>query len=168
MTNNVNFQRNKGIIDRIVRGHLAKRKTNIVHGARAINAQLPRFLHKKTKDWDVFVKNPELSALRLERKLDKRFRGDFFGVKKGSSRIVNVKKVFSKFDDETIVDFAIPPRVIPFKPIRGVKFATLGYHKGQIKRTLKDPTAKFRHKKDRKALQRIKLFEKLRRKEFNG
>ncbi len=156
------LKRNRGVINRIVRGHLAKRKKGIVHGARAINAQLPRHLNKPTKDWDVFVRNPELSARILEFKLDRRFRGNVFDVKKGSSKVFNVRKVFSISDGETIVDFAQSKVPIPTKPIRGVKFATLAYHKGQIKRTLKDTTAKFRRAKDLDALKRIGKFEKLR------
>jgi len=154
----IKYYRNKGIIPRLVRGSIAKNK-QVVHGARAINAQLPGFLRKETKDYDVFVKNPSKAAKMLEKSLDKKFRGDFFRVKKGSSEVLPVRKVVSNITNESLVDFARPKRKIPFTTIQGVRYATLEYHKGQIKRTLKDPSSEFRKEKDLEALQRIKLFQ---------
>lgn len=161
------FERNKNIVNRVVRGFLARRKVGIVHGTRATNAQLPSFLSKKTVDWDVFVKNPRLRARMLEMKLDQKFGGDFFKVKKGTgSPGIKVFKIKSTITDENFVDFATPDRVVPSIPIRGVRFATLRDQKRRALRNLKLPSAKFRRAKDRDLLRRIRVFEKQRGKKI--
>lgn len=138
------------------------RKGGIIHGARAQNAQLPRFLEKKTKDYDVFVKFPHKRAKALEMKLDKLFRGDFFRVKKGRSKVVPVSKVISNVNNEAIVDFARPNRQVPTKVISGLRVATLKDQKERAIKNLTDPNARFRRDKDREFLERIREFEKLR------
>ena len=161
------FERNKFTVNRFVRGFLAKKKVGIVHGSRATNAQLPRALRRDTKDWDVFVKRPKLRALQLEAKLDRKFRGDFFSVKKGTgSPGIKVFKVKSNIDDEGIVDFATTKRKVPSVPIRGVRFATLKDQKRIATENLTKPTARFRRDKDRNLLARIKRFEKVRGKKI--
>jgi len=151
------FNRNKGIIDRVVRGSIAKRG-GIVHGKRATNAQLPRDLNRKTNDWDVFVRQPLVRALQLEAKLDKKFGGDFFRVKKGiGSPGVRVFKVKDNINDNTIVDFATINRKVPFIAKRGVKFATLQDQAEKARKTLRERTSLFRREKDLDLLRRIKL-----------
>lgn len=157
----VKFFRNRAAINRIVRNQLGRRQLTI-HGARAVNAQLPRFLNKPTQDYDVFTKTPQRSAVRLEKKLDRKFRGDFFRVIKGASKVVKVRKVVSNINQENIVDFAKPNRFVPTTNIQGLKFATLGDQKRAFIKNLTSPTAKFRREKDLEALRRIRLFEELR------
>ncbi len=157
MTKQNFFKRNKNIINRVVRGHLAKNKIGIVHGKRATNAQLPRDLNRKTNDWDVFVKFPEARARQLEAKLDKKFRGDFFRVKEGmGSPGVKVFKVKDNINDETVVDFATINRKVPFITKRGVRFATLRDQAEKARKTLRERTAPFRREKDLDLLRRIK------------
>ena len=157
------------LVNRFVRGHLAKKKVGIVHGTRATNAQLPSFLKRKTTDWDVFVKFPELRARQLENLLDKRFRGDFFKVKKGSgSPGIKVFKVKSTVTGEGLVDFATPNRQIPFVAKRGVKFATLADQKNIALQNLNKPSARFRRPKDLNLLRRIRIFEELRGRKIKG
>ena len=157
------FSRNKNIINRVVRNFLAKNKVGIVHGTRATNAQLPRFLKRETRDWDVFVKKPKLRAEMLERKLDKKFGGDFFRVKKGTgSPGVKVFKIKDNINDETFVDFATPNRRIPSIPKRGVQFATLRDQKRKAQENIRKPELEFRREKDLNLLNRIRKFEKLR------
>lgn len=162
MTHKNFLDRNKGVIERVIRTRLAKTK-RVIHGARSQNAQLPRFLERKpTVDFDVFAKNPALAAHGMERALDKKFRGDFFGVKKGKTERLRVRKVFAKETGETFVDFSVPDRVVPTKAIRGKRFATLKDQFEKAKRNLKDPRKIFRADKDRSLVRRVREFQRLR------
>jgi hypothetical protein len=162
MTNEKFINRNKGVIDRVIRNRLVKTK-RIVHGARAQNVQLPRFLERRpTIDWDIFAKNPDLAAHGMERALDKKFRGDRFAIKEGVTKRLKVRKVYSKDTGETFADFSVPDRVVPTKAIRGKRFATLKDQFEKAKKNLKDPTKVFRADKDRSLVRRVRQFEKLR------
>ncbi len=151
------FERNRNIVNRVVRSFLAKRKVGIVHGTRATNAQLPRDLQRETLDWDVFVRNPKKRAIQLERALDKKFGGDFFRVKKGTgSPGIRVQKVISNITDEGFVDFATPGRVVPSIPKRGVQFATLQDQLRRAESNIRKPELKFRRQKDMDLIRRAK------------
>ncbi len=151
------FNRNKNVINRVVRNFLSKNKTGIVHGTRSTNAQLPRDLNRETLDWDIFVKNPKKRAKQLERALDKKFRGDFFHVKKGiGSPGVKVWKVKDNFNDEGFVDFATTEERVPSIPKRGVRFAILKQQVAKAKRNVKNPELKFRRDKDQNLINRAK------------
>lgn len=151
------LNRNRNIVNRVVRGFLAKRKVGIVHGTRATNAQLPRDLNRPTVDWDVFVKNPKKRARQLEKVLDKKFGGDFFKVKKGvGSPGIRVQKVVSNVTDESFIDFATPNRKVPSIPKRGVQFATLRDQVEKAKENIKKPELKFRRQKDLDLIRRAK------------
>ena len=161
------LKRNAKVVNRFIRGWLAKKKVGIVHGGRAQNAQLPQFLERRsTKDWDVFVRKPKTRAQQLEKVLDKRFRGDVFKVKKGATKRLKVHKVVDNFQGESVADFSIPDRMVPWKPIRGVKFATLKDQKEKALRTIKKPEAQFRKAKDLDFLRRVRKFEKIRGKKI--
>ena len=159
------FFRNQAVIRRAVISSIGN-KGGVIHGRRAVNAQLPRFLEVPTKDYDVFVKSPKKRALALEKKLDKIFRGDFFKVKKGKSKTVNVHKVKDNITNETIVDFSRPIRKVETKVINFLKFASLKDQKEQALRNLKDPRATFRRDKDRDVLARIRILEGIRRRKI--
>ncbi len=157
------IKRNKGVINRIIRRHLAKNPKLIVHGARAQNAQMPRNLSRpSTVDWDVFSPNPKQSAMRLERKLDKKFRGDVFEVKPGATTRLDVQKVKSKLTGETFADFSKPDRIVPTIALRGKHFATLADQKQRAQQNIKDPSKDFRRAKDLDLLKRIKIFQRKR------
>lgn len=160
------FNRNKGVINRVVMKRLGKTK-RIVHGGRAQNAQLPRHLERRpTIDWDVFAKNPEIAAARMERALDKKFRGDFFGVKEGATKELRVRKVISKISGESFVDFSVPDRDIPWVAKRGIRYAGLKDQFERAKQNVKDPEKTFRLEKDKSLINRIRKFEKLRGKKI--
>lgn len=157
------FERNKNIINRVVRGFLAKNKVGIVHGTRATNSQLPTFLNKKTQDWDVFVKKPKVRAMQVEQVLDKKFRSDAFRIVKGKgSPGILVYKVKSNVTNETFIDFAKPKRKVPSVAKRGVKFATLKDQKTRALENVRNPKLQFRREKDLNLLKRINKFEKIR------
>lgn len=157
------LSRNKNIINRVTRNFLAKNKVGIVHGTRATNAQLPRFLKRKTIDWDVFVKKPRARARQLERALDKKFRTDMFSIKKGKgSPGVKVWKIKDNVDGESFVDFATADRIVPSIPKRGVQFATLKDQQMKARENVLNKEKEFRRAKDLNLLNRIKRFEKVR------
>lgn len=156
------FKRNRPIVNRVVRGFLGKNKIGIVHGARSTNEQLPRMLQRKTIDWDIFVKRPQARARQLERKLDKKFGGDFFHVKKGmGSPGVEVWKIKSNVTEEGFVDFANTKRNVPSIPKRGVQLATLNDQKRIAQQNIRNPELKFRREKDLDLIRRINKFQKI-------
>jgi hypothetical protein len=133
----------------------AKKEKHILHGNRAINKQLPNPLRTPTLDYDLFADNPKASALQVEKKLDKAFKGDFYAVKSGKHK--GTFRVISNVTNQEIADYTKPSKKISYKIIDGLKVADLNYFRKHILQTLKDPEAKFRHPKDRETLQRINL-----------
>lgn len=166
MTKKKFFERNRNLVNRFVRGRLAK-TGRTVHGTRATNVQLPRFLERKPPtDWDVFAKNPKKAVTKMEKFLDKKFRGDFFDVRKGATKRLKVHKVFSNVTGETFVDYSVPERRVPTIAKRSVRFATLKDQFEKAKSNLKDPSKIFRADKDRSLVRRVRIFEKLRGKKI--
>lgn len=153
------FHENKKKIPKIV-----LRKVNrdeIIYGARAHNRQLPKKLRVKTEDYDIYTENPKREARELERALDKKFKGDFFKVE--PAQFAGTHRVKSKINGKVYADYSKAPGKVPFKKIGGKRYVKLSHVKKTIRKTLKDPTAEFRHAKDRDALNRIKLAEKLKK-----
>jgi hypothetical protein len=139
---------------------ILKKKKVIVHGGRALNIQLPDYLDRPTKDWDVFAKSPKKIARVIERRLDRRYGGNYFVVKPGKHK--GTYRIISRVTGESICDVtAIPSNEeIPTVTIRGIKYATLDYHVRKIKQILKDPKSKYRHQKDKDMLRRIMIYKK--------
>ncbi len=139
-----------------------KKKQHIVHGARALNEFFPPFLDRSTQDYDIFSSTPISTAEKIEKKLDKRFGGDFFRTE--PARFTGTVKVKSNVTEQTVADYTNPKREIFHTKRRGIKYANFKHFKKRIKESLKDPANRFRHDKDRETLRRIKLTEKLRTK----
>ena len=134
----------------------------IVHGGRAINVQLPNWLDKATEDWDLFSSTPRETAEKLEKLLDEHYGGDFFRIipakHEGTFRIVNNVTL------KGVADITLPKKKIDYITEDGINYATLEHHVERIKKTLTDPTKKFRWKKDKETLQRIRVFKRLKKK----
>lgn len=159
----ISFYRNRKKIDEIILKEI-KRKKLILFGARSLNRQLPAFLKKETKDYDVIVtkRDPRKVAKELERKLDKRFKGNLFIVEKGKAvGVYKVKKVLGK---EGVIDVVKSKKPVPFVKRRGVKVSTLAFERSKIKESLANPEARFRHDKDRERRGRILLSKSLKKK----
>ncbi len=139
-----------------------RKKQHIVHGARALNEFFPPFLDRPTQDYDVFSSTPKRTAEKVEKKLDKRFGGDFFRTE--PAKFAGTVKVKSNVTEQTIADYTKPKREISHTKRRGIKYANFTHFKRRINESLKNPKNKFRHDKDRETLRRIKLTEKLRTK----
>ena len=133
----------------------------IIYGARALNKRFPSFLDKHTQDYDIYTPHPERDARETERALDKKFGGDFFFVAK--AQCPRTWRVRSRVNDEVYVDYTKPEEKIPFDVIGGRKYVTLEHTKKHIVKTLADPSAEYRHAKDRDALNRIKIYERMKK-----
>lgn len=148
------YRTGKGPANRLIKSKL-RHSDLVVHGGKAINAQLPSWLSKATEDWDILSVNPEETARKLEGLLDERYGGDYFEVipakHEGTFRIIN------KVTRREVADITLPERRIGYRTINGINYATLEYHVKRIKEILRDPEVKFRHAKDRETLQRIKI-----------
>ena len=134
----------------------------IVHGGKSVNAFLPDWLERETKDWDVFAKkDAEKYAKELEEKLDKRYGEDFFAVEsavhEGTYRIRN------KVTGDVVADITLQDKAVDFKSVGGIRYATLEYHENKIAKDLDDPEKEFRHRKDTETLQRIQIYKKVKR-----
>lgn len=141
----------------------ARKKNEIVYGARAIQAQIGIF-SRPTEDFDIFTKNPKKAASSTEKKLDLGVGFDYFYTKKGvnpgtwkvKGKGYDMKK--GTPDDEGIVDYTEMPSPAPkTKNINGIRYRALSEEVKAKRAVLKDPNFAFRHKKDREDLIRIKF-----------
>ena len=154
------FHKKKKNIQRIVLGTIGNKE--IIYGERALNARFPNYLDKQTKDYDVYSPTPKKDAREAERALDKNFGGDYFYTT--PAKHGGTYKVRSKVTGEGYADFTKKEGRVPYDKIRGKKYAKLSYIKKERKAILKDPESKYRHIKDRDAINRIRLYEKMKRK----
>lgn len=150
------FFRNQKKVGKIIISHV-KKKGLILFGQKATNRQLPKDLRKDTKDYDIFSPTPKKSAQRIERKLDKKLKGDFFFVR--PAKHGGTHKVISRIGDKGIIDVGKPDRKVPTVIREGVRVATLEFQKQQIRKSLADKESKFRHAKDREVRSRIRIAE---------
>jgi len=158
------FFRNQKKVGKVIINHVKKRGL-ILFGQKATNRQLPKDLRKDTQDYDIFSATPKKSAKRIERKLDRKLKGNFFLVREAKHG--GTYKVISRVGDKGVVDVGKPSRKVPTVKRKGVKLATLEFQKQQIRKSLADKDSKFRHAKDKEVRSRIKIAEqrkKVRRK----
>jgi hypothetical protein len=147
--------------------NIAKKRNQIIYGARSIQAQNNLFA-RNTKDYDIFDKNPKATANLVQKELDKTMGFDYFFTKEAEHK--GTWKVKGKGqdlkanteDDESIADYTKPDKKIPFVMIRGIKYRLLKEELKRKQATIKDPEFKFRHEKDRDDVNRIKGFIKVR------
>ncbi len=158
------FYKDKGRDNKIKKIILknVRKKQHIVHGARALNEFFPPFLDRPTEDYDVFSSTPKSTAEKIEKRLDKRFGGDFFRTE--PAKFLGTVKVKSNVTERTVADYTKPKREIPHTKRRGIKYANFNHFKKRIQESLANPKNRFRHSKDRETLRRIKFTEKLRTK----
>ncbi len=156
-------------IDNIVLKNV-KKNDQIIFGARAINAQISPLFRRPTKDFDIIAKRPRKSAMQLERKLDRRFGGDFFLTK--PAQFPGTWKVKSKFKGPTIADFSGPKKGTKIVVIKGIKYRSLSQQTQDKLQSVRNPEFAFRRDKDLDDLNRIRssnnLRKTFRRFGFNG
>jgi len=154
-----NFYNKKHNIKRIILNRVGK--SEIIYGNSAINRQLPNKLRVYTEDYDIYAKNPRKEAKEVEKALDAYFGGNYFIVEPAIHG--GTFRVKSLVDGKVYADYSLLKGKVPFTIINGKKYITLNYAKKQKRQTLKDKEARFRHDKDRDALNRILLAEKNKR-----
>lgn len=152
------YLRNKHWANQIILNK-ARQSGDIIHGAQAVNAQVPVHLQKCTSDYDIYTNNPKKTATEVAKELNKAFNGKkkMFYVKQAKHE--GTWKIKSKIAGETIADYTKHPNGIPHKNLLGVKYATIGHSKKEVKRMLGEPESEFRRKKDKSTLARIQAFE---------
>lgn len=153
------FHKNKKKIPSIVKSKIDRHE--IVYGARALNKRFPSFLDTPTTDYDIYTPHPRRDACETEQALDKKFGGDYFFVE--PAQHPGTMRVKSHVDGEVYADYTKPDGPVPSDRIDGVGFVKLSFVKKGIHNTLNDPSASYRHDKDRDALNRIKIYEKMKR-----
>jgi len=151
------YHKKKGAISKVILSKTDKHE--IIFGARAINKHLPSFLDRHTQDYDIFTPTPKRDARQTERALDKHMGFNAFEVKPALH--VGTLKVKSRVTGEGVADYSKPEERIPFKRIGGKNYITINRIERNIRKTLKDPEAKFRRDKDQDALRRIQVYKKL-------
>jgi len=141
--------------------NFAKKNKGVIYGARAINPQLPSYLRKETKDYDIYVQKPKKSAQKLLEQL-KKTTGKKLELKKAKNK--GTYKI--KLNDETLVDLTQLKRRPKTKKILGDEYYDIKSIKQSTARLSKKPSAEFRREKDLSTLRRIEELERI-DKDFN-
>ena len=134
----------------------AQKDNQIIYGARAINKQLPTYLEKQTKDYDILTNKPSRSARELVIELNRRVGREEFksekAIHKGTFKVKDSK-------GETIVDYTQLKGTPKTKKSWGNRFEDIKSIKKNIVKRINDPDKLFRKEKDEDSLSRIKLSE---------
>lgn len=132
----------------------AQKKNQIIYGARATNRQLPTYLNKETKDYDILTKNPKKSANELAKEIEK------YTSKKAVVTKATHKGTYKvKVDNEPIVDYTQLKRRYPTKLVLANKYKSLSSIKKSLQKSVKKKSNEFRREKDLDTLNRIKINE---------
>ena len=151
------------------------RNARVVYGRRALNAQLPGFLHSPTTDWDVYTSKPKKVANRIKGKLNREVanskpsvaRGSYFVVKPAlhpqTWRIKEVGKdgLRGTKDDVVVADYSRRPKELKTVKINGVLYESWMSIKKGKKMSLANPSNKFRHYKDQTDLDKMQMSKKM-------
>lgn len=155
------YYRKKETINNLIKKQ-AKKRGSILFGGRALNLQLNSSLRRPTEDFDIYSKTPKKSATRIERKLDKHIDADMFFIKPAMHP--GTWKVMNRATNREVADYSKPPENVQTRQVNGLRVASLPFIKKQRQEILKDPESRFRHKKDKDAIQRINLQQSLKKK----
>ena len=134
----------------------------VIHGERAVQKHVPKFLHRHTGDVDILTPTPYADAMESERALDKLMGQDIFYIDKGQHP--GTWRVKSRTNDESVADYTKPDKQMPpHTKIGGINYVTKTYIKKHNKEILNDSMSGFRHQKDQDTLNRIKIAERRRK-----
>jgi len=158
------FHRKKHLIEKTILKTLDDGE--IIYGEQALKRRFPVWLERPTVDYDVYAKHPRREAREAERALDKMFGGDFFRVQ--PAQHPGTFKVVSNVNEEGYADFTRPDGSVPFDVIDGHRYVRLSVEKHHRRKSLSNPEYGFRHGKDRDALNRILIYERLRKNNNSG
>lgn len=144
--------------------HESRNQQMIVFGAKAVNAHLPEWLEKETKDWDILApKNAKGEAEELASKLNERYGGDYFSVEPAIHE--GTFRVRSRVTGTVVADISIKNRDIDFTRRKGVNYATQDFLEEEATNNLSDPAKEFRHNKERDTLQRIAIAKTIKKRQ---
>lgn len=143
----------------------ARKKRQVVYGAEAMNIQLPFIFRRRTRDYDIYTRNPRATAQSMQALLDRLIAGgqdDFYAKRarhKGTHRVMHegLDAIQRTKDDLVIVDYTLMPKKIGTVTINGVKYQSLPSIVKEKRRVLKSKRARFRHRKERGDLERIRV-----------
>jgi hypothetical protein len=134
----------------------AQKEKQIIYGARAINIQLPKYLEKETKDYDILTKKPKRTAKEVITELNRRVgREEFKLVKakhKGTYKIKDSK-------GKTVVDYTQLKTKPKSKKVWGNQYYDIKSIKRNVSRLVKKSDTEYRRDKDLETLKKIKLSE---------
>ena len=135
--------------------NMAQKKNQVVYGQQAVNIQVPHPYKRKTKDYDIYTKQPEKAAKETAEILNKEFKTQKYRVEKGVHK--GTYKV--KFDKKVIADYTGTTKKPTSKKVLGVSYANLKYQKGRLKNILKQKELEYRHLKAIDTLNKINKSE---------
>lgn len=159
------FALNQHKIPKIILGEARKRK-QIVYGARATNIQLPLVLRRHTVDFDLFTGNAKASARRMQRLLDTKVAGGRDAFFSKPAKYKGTHRVYHKGpdgkprtrDDIHIVDYTSPaPRGIATVKIHGVRYKKLSAIQQGKEKLIVKKSAEYRRVKDISDLGSVQL-----------
>ena len=129
-----------------------------LYGARGLNAHLPSYLDRHTKDADVYTPTPRKEAMEAEQALDTMMGFDAFYHTPAEHK--ETWKVKAHATGETYADYTLAPKGLRKEKVGKYYYPTIPTIKTSLKKTLKDPTASHRHPKDQDALNRINIMQR--------
>jgi len=166
-----NLIEKKPFIDKIIL-NMARKKKQVIYGARSIEAQNPLFA-RDTSDYDILSKHPKSDANELKRKLNRLMQINYFYSKpakhKGTFKVKGIGMDMKKDteDDESIADYTGQltgmSNNVPTYKKNGVRYRLLKIELERKKAILKDPEFAFRREKDKDDINRIKGYLKIKR-----
>ena len=134
-----------------------KDTTKVVHGAKAMNIQIPMQFQRRTDDWDVYSRTPFKDADKVEDLLDNIFHKDVFytiSVPLSADR-GKVYRVINRFTGRSVADFTYKRNMPPHIIVDSIRYASLLYLRKKLESILKNKNAQYRWAKARADLMRI-------------
>lgn len=140
-----------------------KDKSEIVYGARSVNALMPAILKRHTDDWDIYTDDdPKTVADKIEKALDRRYGFNYFTV--APAKHEGTYKIKSRVTQDDVVDVTFKKGAVSHQKIGGINYATLDYQVEKLKDSLSTEGSKFRHQRDAETLQRIRVYNAMNKK----
>jgi len=133
-----------------------KKRSQLLHGARAYNKQAPAYLKKKTYDYDILTKQPKKSAEETAKILRRRL-GKEVKVSRGSHKGTYRVKV----NGEVVADYTQIKTIPKTEKVWGTKVKSLKSIKRSTQRIVKKPSAEYRRGKDLDTLGEIEKIESM-------
>lgn len=135
-----------------------RKHKDVMHGGRSVNMLLPKKYERKSKDFDIYSKQPRPRAKEIEDYIDKRCGCDMAHVK--SMNVPNVSgiedelmsadihKVITKISSDGEVDYMTLPKNLPTIYSRGIRHEKLEEALRKAKRGLTQPMRMAKASKD--------------------